>query len=784
MVALLRGVVIAVVLALAAPASAMAVDVDVVVRLDAPGVAEATARSRVLTRAAKARRLDLGSPTSRSYLAGVARAQRELEARLARELPRARVYRRYRVVFNGLALTLPAADLPWLERLADVYPSTTYRPLLDRSVPMIGAPAYWGLPGVGAGEGAKIAILDDGLDRSHPFFSPAGFAMPSGFPKGQAAYTSAKVIVARAFPPRGLTWPAGRLPFDPELSSHATHVAGIAAGNAGTRGPGALRLSGVAPRAYLGNYKVLTVPTKSFGLNGNAPEIAAGIEAAVADGMDVINLSLGQPEIEPTRDLVALAIDGAAAAGVPTVAAAGNEFGRFGAGSVGSPASAAAAISVASVTTGRSGAAGAVSSFSSAGPAPVSLRLKPDLAAPGSEILSSVPPDDWSLLSGTSMAAPHVSGAIALLRRRHPTWTPAQMRSALVTTATPVGGAAPLRTGGGLVDVVRADEPLLFAEPSAVSFGLLRPGEDAEVVVRLSDAGGGAGTWTVASIYETPRTVVVPGELRLRFSEINRREPEESALIVLRRGADVRTIPYWYRVAAPTLPRPARTLSETGTYRGSTLGRGNRVQTYRYPELRGAPQNGPEQVFRVRLSRPVANFGVAVLSGSVQPRVVRAGDENRLLGHAGLPLNINPYAEDFGDAAPIAGAIRPAAGSYDVVFDSRARGSRFTFRFWIDDNRPPAVRLLTPVARGGVVRFRVGDAGAGVDPRSLEARVAGARRTVRFSRGVATVDVRGLARGSHELAFSAADHQEAKNMESAARILPNTRRVRVSVRVP
>ena len=60
--------------------------------------------------------------------------------------------------------------------------------------------------------------------------------------------------------------------------------------------------------------------------------------------MDVINLSLGEPEIEPTRDLVALAIDGAAAAGVPTVAAAGNEFGRFGSGSVGSPGSAASAI--------------------------------------------------------------------------------------------------------------------------------------------------------------------------------------------------------------------------------------------------------------------------------------------------------------------------------------------------------------------------------------------------------------------------------------------------------
>ena len=63
-------------------------------------------------------------------------------------------------------------------------------------------------------------------------------------------------------------------------------------------------ISGVAPNAYLGNYKALTIPTPNFGLDGNAAEIAAAIEAAVADGMDVINLSLGEPEIEPSRDIV------------------------------------------------------------------------------------------------------------------------------------------------------------------------------------------------------------------------------------------------------------------------------------------------------------------------------------------------------------------------------------------------------------------------------------------------------------------------------------------------
>ena len=780
---MLRGVLLLSLLALLAPGAAWARDVEVVVRLDTPGLAQATSHSRVLSSSAKARRLDLRTPMSRSYLEQLSASQESFEARLARAIPRAHVYRRYRIVFNGLAVTLPAADLPRLERLADVYPGATYRRMLDRSVPMIGAPAFWSLPGEDAGAGMKIAILDDGVDQTHPFFSGAGYAAPAGFPKGQTDYTTGKVIVARAFPPRGLTWPAGRLPFDPALSSHATHVAGIAAGNAGTIGPAGVRLAGVAPRAYLGNYKVLTVPTDQFGLNGNAPEIAAGIEAAVSDGMDVINLSLGQPEIEPRRDLVALAIAGAAAAGVPTVAAAGNEYGRLQEGSVGSPGSASAAIAVGSVTTGRTGPAGAVSSFSSAGPAPISLALKPDLAAPGSEILSSTPGGQFTFLSGTSMAAPHVSGVVALLRKRHPAWTPAQLRSALVTTATPTGTNAPLRIGGGLVSVARADSPLLFAEPSSVSFGLVRTGTNPEAVVRLTDAGGGAGQWTVSGIFATPQTVTVPGELRIPFRDIARQGVEQASYIELRRGSDVRRIPYWFRVETPRLPKATRTLARTGTYSGSTLGRPSRVVEYRYPEVPSLTMRGPEQVFQVRIGRPVANFGVAVLSGGVQPRVVANGDENRLVGMPGLPFNINPYVEDFGDPEPVAAAIRPTAGTYDVVFDSRARGSRFAFRFWVDDVRPPTARLLNSTARGGRVRVRVADAGAGVDPRSLEATVSGRSRPVQYANGVASIDVAGLGAGSHPLVFTVSDYQEAKNMENVALILPNTRVLRATVRI-
>src|SRR6185312_12458366 len=101
-------------------------------------------------------------------------------------------------------------------------------------------------------------------------------------------FTTPKVIVARSFAPAAETWRYANTPFDPINSDHATHVAGIAAGDSNTTATLSgthYRVSGVAPMAQIGNYKVLTIPTADVGLDGNSPEIAAGIEAAVKDGM-------------------------------------------------------------------------------------------------------------------------------------------------------------------------------------------------------------------------------------------------------------------------------------------------------------------------------------------------------------------------------------------------------------------------------------------------------------------------------------------------------------------
>ena len=792
----------------AAPAAQPERSTEVVVALEAPPLARAVARSRALSATARKRRLSLASPFSRSYLRSLAATQRTLSARIERAIPAARVRWRYSVVLNALAVVVPAAQAERLEAMpgvARVYPSVRYRARLDDSPQIIHAPQLWGPGLVTAGNGLKIGIIDDGVNQTHPFFSAAGFTAPPGYPKGNAAFTTAKVVAARAFPPPSPKWRYAALPFDPQHSVHGTHVAGIAAGNPVS--VSGRPLSGVAPRAYIGNYKVLTIPTASnVGLDGNSPEIAAGIEAAVRDGMDVINLSLGEPEIAPARDLVVQAINAAADAGVVPAIAAGNDYDAFGRGSLASPGSAEKAITAAAVTK-----AGAIADFSSSGPTPLSFQLKPDVAAPGVGILASVPTRNGAGedFSGPSMAAPHVAGAAALLRQRHPGWTVAQLKSALVLTGDNVrapGGAAPTtRVGGGLVNLARADNPLLFAAPAGVSFGLMRAGTAVSRAVDLSDAGGGAGSWTVVvepqpqtpALVVAPAAVTVPGRLELLASPpAGSAEAEATGYVVLSRGSERRRIPYWLRVTAPRLGgQPHGTLRRTGVYRGNTRGRQALVDWYRYPDNPGGAGSvvqleGPEQVFRVTLARPVANFGVAIVGeaagAEIEPRIVVAGDENQQVGYTSLPINLNPYLPTFLRPVNVAGAILPAAGSYDVVFDSPTAGTAgsFTFRFWIGDTKPPTVRLLTArVRRGRALRLRISDAGSGVWPPSVSATLDGRRAAARYRRGVVSIATAGLARGRHSVVLQVSDHQETRNMENVYRILPNTLRKRFAFSV-
>ncbi|HEY4413987.1 MAG TPA: S8 family serine peptidase [Gaiellaceae bacterium] len=783
---------------------------EVVVTLPQPPLAVAALSDRSLASATSHHRVDVRAPAAVSYLRTLASAQRTLQSRIATAIPGSSVRWRYSVVLNGLAVVLPTADVARLSAIpgATVWPSVTYHALLNTGPQLIGAPAVWGSTLATAGQGMKIGVIDDGVDQTHPYLDSSGFSYPAGFPKGNTAFTTPKVIVARAFTPANETWKYANAPFDPVNSQHATHVAGIAAGDYNTTANllgTKLKVSGVAPMAYIGNYKVLTIPTADFGLDGNSPEIAAGIEAAVSDGMNVINLSLGEPEIQLKRDLVVKAIEDAAAAGVVPVIAAGNEFDDGGRGTIDSPGSAPDAITVAASTESDTGPPDEIASFSSSGPTPISLQMKPDVTAPGVDVVSSLPGSQWASWSGTSMATPHVAGAAAVLMQRHPTWTVQEIKSALESTGDPVHvpatstEVASTREGGGRIDLARADNPLIFTKPTGLSFGLVGVGRSATQTLQVDDAGGGPAPWTVTvQAQQTPTgavlapamPTVVPGssvDIDLSVST-TAAEGEATGFVVLTRGTDVRRVPYWFRVESPKLgTEPARTLTHAGVYSGNTRGKPSLVSSYRYPDgSTGLPiptaLGGPEQIYRFTLTRTVANFGVAVLSHAkgvqVSPRLVAAGDENRLIGNTGLPVDLNPYS-NFGTPEPVVGAVLPTTGVYDFVFDtpSGAQPGAFTFRFWINDTTPPTARLLThTVTPMDPLKLAVTDSGSGVDPVSIAISIDRVPATFHYEHGILTVPPERLSRGTHRLRLSVADYQETKNMEDVLNgATPNTR---------
>jgi subtilisin family serine protease len=177
---------------------------------------------------------------------------------------------------------------------------------LNKATQLMNAPAAWNLVGgqSNAGKGIKIGILDTGIDQNHPAFQDSSLSFPSGFPKcsGSAdacSYTNTKVIVARSYVSLIVTGneadpknpAADSIPDDyspRDRTGHGTAVASCAAGNSNT---GSVTFSGMAPKAWVGNYKIWGSPT----VNEAPPEDVwiTALNDAVADGMDVINMSSG-----------------------------------------------------------------------------------------------------------------------------------------------------------------------------------------------------------------------------------------------------------------------------------------------------------------------------------------------------------------------------------------------------------------------------------------------------------------------------------------------------------
>lgn len=254
---------------------------------------------------------------------------------LAANVPGAKITSDLFVSLNAVAVKLNGNSISRLKNShvkAYEY-NALYHPTMSESYKIIHASGAWSDAGgrADAGAGIKIGDIDSGIDQTHPFFDPTGFSYPSGFPKCDATdssthtpdsnckYVNRKVIVAKVFYNKadvsGLDAKA--------VDDHGTHTAGIAAGvtgkNAKVNGVSIDDMSGVAPGAWLGNYNVFPGTIAS----ARSEDILNAIDAAVVDGMDVLNLSLGGG-YRGNTDLLAAGLDNAVDAGVVVAVAAGN----------------------------------------------------------------------------------------------------------------------------------------------------------------------------------------------------------------------------------------------------------------------------------------------------------------------------------------------------------------------------------------------------------------------------------------------------------------------------
>jgi subtilisin family serine protease len=348
------------------------------------------------------------------------------------------------------ALTRPAAPGAALasREIKKVWLDGLLQPTLDRSVPQIGAPAAWAAGFTG--KDVVVAVLDSGLDAAHADFA-------------------GKVVDARNFTSEADT--SDRL-------GHGTHVASTIAGT-GAASNG--RFRGVAPDARLLIGKVCTpagCPTSA---------ILAGIEwAAIDKAARIVNLSLGGPDT-PDIDPLEEAINRISAErGTLFVIAAGNEGDRQ---TIDSPGSAEAALTVGAVDRDD-----ALAEFSSRGPRRGDGGIKPDLTAPGVDIvaalaagthLGEVVDGVYVRLSGTSMATPHVAGAAALLLQQHPDWRGDRLKAALMGSARRNPELTPFEQGTGRVDVAAAITRQVVATPASLNLGVAPwPHDDDAPVVR------------------------------------------------------------------------------------------------------------------------------------------------------------------------------------------------------------------------------------------------------------------------------------------------------------
>lgn len=343
-------------------------------------------------------------------------------------------------VINAIAATVSIGDVVTLSNKPDVTYISLDRSLgatLDYSAAGVNAPVAWtaGWDGTGVG----VAIIDSGI-HSHPDLRSTG-------------NRQSRVVYRASF--------VGGIKNDD--FGHGTHVAGIVAGNGSASDvPGSSHLlRGIAPNAHLLDLRVLDQNGSS-----NDSVVIAAIQTAVnlknRYNVRVINLSLGRPIYEGcSLDPLCEAAEAAWNDGIVVVAAAGN-LGRNGYSTVLSPGNSPHAITVGAMKTlaTYTPSDDQIASYSSKGPTYIDLTVKPDIVAPGNLVVSLLAPGstlaraypanvidssyysfaqtgtpEYMRLSGTSMAAPVVSGTVALMLQKDPFLTPDTVKARLMKTA-------------------------------------------------------------------------------------------------------------------------------------------------------------------------------------------------------------------------------------------------------------------------------------------------------------------------------------------------------------
>ena len=379
-----------------------------------------------------------------------------------------------------LALTVDATALRKLASLPNVTSIEEDRlsfPTLASSNSVIGSPLAWAEGYDGAGQ--TIAVLDTGVDKTHPWFTTGGNKVVS-----EACYSSTATDVLSLCPGgvESSTAAGSGINCTPSLADceHGTHVAGIATGNDGT-GPN----FGVARGANLISIQVFSRFANPADCGGDpAPCIASFssdqilalqrvYELRNSFAIAAVNMSLGggqffnQATCDAGNGSIKAAIDALRAVNIPTVIAAGNNGWRD---SILAPACVSSAISVGDTTD-----ADAVAPASN-------VYAQIHLLAPGSSITSAVPGGGTATFSGTSMAAPHAAGAWAVLKQLNPGASVSEILSKLQSTATAVKD---LRVGGLSTLMPRINLDLAIGEPRT-TFGILNEGPGALDVSSIS----------------------------------------------------------------------------------------------------------------------------------------------------------------------------------------------------------------------------------------------------------------------------------------------------------